>query len=242
MIAVVPAIDIIGGRCVRLTKGNYADCRSYDASPLEMASRYADCGVRRIHMVDLDGAKAAAPRNLKTLESIATKVDLELEWGGGISSDEALESVFNAGAASAVIGSIAVREPDSMRRWLRTYGPQAIMLGADARNGRISVNGWQEDSSLSIEELIRTFIHDSVREVICTDISCDGMLQGPSFGLYSRLMDLFPGIVFTASGGVSCMGDIAALSEAGVPKVIVGKAVYEGRITLKEIEQWSQNA
>lgn len=242
MIGIVPAIDIIGGRCVRLTKGDYADCKVYDASPVDMAARYADCGVRRIHMVDLDGAKASSPCNLKTLESVATKVGLELEWGGGISSDEALKSVFDAGATSAVIGSVAVRRPESMRRWLKGYGPDAIILGADARGGKVAVSGWQEDSAMELEDLIASFLPDSLKEVICTDIACDGMLQGPSFDLYSKLMKRFPGTIFTASGGISCMDDVRRLSDAGVPKVIVGKAIYEGKITLKEIGQWSQNA
>jgi len=242
MIGIVPAIDIIGGRCVRLTKGDYADCKVYDASPVDMAARYADCGVRRIHMVDLDGAKASSPSNLNTLEAVAAKIGLELEWGGGISCDEALKSVFNAGATSAVIGSVAVRRPESMRRWLNGYGPDAIILGADARGGKVAVSGWQEDSAVELEDLIASFLPDSLKEVICTDIACDGMLQGPSFDLYCKLMDRFPDTIFTASGGISCMDDIRRLSDAGVPKVIVGKAIYEGKITLKEIEQWSQNA
>jgi len=242
MIGIVPAIDIIEGRCVRLTKGDYGDCKIYDASPVEMAACYADCGVSRIHMVDLDGAKASRPCNLRTLEAVAGKVGLELEWGGGISSDAALESVFSAGATSAVIGSVAVRKPESMRLWLKQYGSDAIILGADVRDGKVAVNGWQEDSAMNLEDLISSFLPDALKEVICTDISCDGMLQGPSFDLYSRLLEKFPGIVFTASGGISCMDDIRRLSETGLQKVIVGKAIYEGRITLKEIEKWSLNA
>lgn len=242
MISIVPAIDVIGGRCVRLTRGDYTDCKVYDASPVEMAERYADCGVERIHLVDLDGAKAGRPCNLKTLETIAVKVGLELEWGGGISSDAALKSIFDAGASAAVIGSVAVRNPEWMRSWLKRYCPGAIILGADARDGKVAVSGWLEDSAIALEDLIESFIPDSLKEVICTDISRDGMLQGPSFDLYSRLTSRFPDIVFTASGGVSCMDDIRRLSEAGMPKVIVGKAVYEGRITLKDIEKWSRNA
>ena len=242
MTSIVPAIDIIGGRCVRLTKGDYTACKTYDASPVDMASSYADCGVRRIHLVDLEGAKAGAPRNLATLEKIASRTGLELEWGGGLSSDEALKSAFDAGATSGIIGSVAVRRPEALSLWLKAYGPDAIILGADARDGKVSVSGWQEDSAVTLEALIGSFIPDGLKEVICTDISRDGMLQGPSFKLYEDLMTCFPELVFTASGGISCMDDVRRLADASVPKVIVGKAIYEGRITLKEIEQWSLNA
>ena len=227
---------------MRLTKGDYAACKTYDSSPFDMALSYADCGVGRIHLVDLDGAKAGSPRNLATLEKIASGTCLELEWGGGLSSDEALKSAFNAGATSGIVGSVAVRKSEAMRGWLKAYGPDAVILGADARDGKVSVSGWQEDSAITLEGLIESFLPDGLKEVICTDISRDGMLQGPSFGLYESLMARFPELVFTASGGISRMDDIRRLASAGVPKVIVGKAIYEGRITLKEIERWSLNA
>ena len=242
MIEIIPAIDIIEGRCVRLSKGDYLQKKVYDASPLDMAMQYADCGVRRIHLVDLDGAKASRPVNLKTLETIASKVGQELEWGGGLSSDEALRSCFDAGAGCGIIGSVAVKQAELMHGWLRRFGPEKIILGADVRGRKVAVKGWQEDSEVSIDNLISSFLPDSLSQVICTDISRDGMLQGPSFGLYSELADSFPSVTFTVSGGISSFRDIEKLEEMGQKKVIVGKAVYEGRITLKQIEQWSRNA
>lgn len=242
MIEIIPAIDIIDGRCVRLTKGDYSQKKVYDSSPVDMALQYADCGVKRIHLVDLDGAKASEPRNLKTLEQIASKVDVEIEWGGGISGDDALRSMFDAGADCGIIGSIAVRQPDLMHGWLKAFGPERIILGADVRGRMIAVKGWLEDSAVSIEKLIGDFLPDGLSQVICTDISRDGMLQGPSFELYTELQDLFPDIIFTVSGGISSFDDVEKLDAMGQKRVIVGKAIYEGRISLKQIEQWSQNA
>lgn len=247
MIDIVPAIDIIGARCVRLTKGDYSSTRIYDALPEEMALKYASCGVKRIHIVDLDGARISSPSNLRTLEKVAGLLlregfSAEVEWGGGISSSEALSSVFNAGAACAIIGSVAVKEPGLMHSWLTTYGPSRIVLGADVRDGFVSVSGWQEDSPVKINELLEEYLPDSLEQVICTDISRDGMLQGPSFDLYASLKDAYPGIVFTVSGGICSMADIERLDGMGLRKVIVGKAIYEGRITLEDIEKWSQNA
>lgn len=242
MISIVPAIDIIDGRCVRLTKGDYSSKKIYDASPVDMAQRYADCGVARIHLVDLDGAKAAQPCNLKTLEQIASKVSIELEWGGGIAGGKSLKEVFDAGADAAIIGSIAVRKPELFKLWLKESGGSKCILGADVRNSSVAISGWQEDSRMSLDELLAKFIPDGLKEVICTDISKDGMLQGPAFELYDKLQGDYPGLVFTVSGGISSMDDIRKLSELGLPKVIVGKAIYENRISLKEIEEWSLNA
>lgn len=242
MIEIIPAIDIIDARCVRLTKGDYGQKKVYDSSPVDMAMAYADCGVKRIHLVDLDGARESVPRNLKTLEQIASKVDIETEWGGGISGDGALKDVFDAGATCGIIGSIAVRQPELMHGWIKAFGPDRIILGADARNGKIAVKGWLEDSSMSINELIDSFVPDGLSQVICTDISRDGMLQGPSFGLYEELQETYKDIIFTVSGGISTFDDIVRLDGMKLKRVIVGKAIYEGRITLKQIEQWSQNA
>ena len=242
MIEIIPAIDIIEGRCVRLSKGDYGQKKVYDSSPLDMALQYADCGVKRIHLVDLDGAKVSHPVNLKTLEAIASKVGLEIEWGGGLSSDEALRSSFSAGATCGIIGSVAVKEPELMHGWLKGFGPERIILGADVRGKMIAVKGWQEDSEVSVDDLISSFIPDSLSQVICTDISRDGMLQGPSFELYASLAESYPGLIFTVSGGISSFADIERLEEMGQKRVIVGKAIYEGRITLKQIEQWSRNA
>jgi len=242
MTEIVPAIDIIDGKCVRLSKGDYATKKVYDSSVLDMALSYADCGVRRIHMVDLDGAKASEPINLRTLETVASRTSVEIEWGGGIASSQNLRSVLDAGADCPIIGSIAVRQPDLMHAWLKEFGSDRIVLGADARGGKIAVKGWLEDSELGIPELISQFLPDGLRQVVCTDISKDGMLQGPSFELYESLSQQFPQIIFTVSGGISSMADIERIAGMGLPRVIVGKAVYEGRITLKDIEKWSQNA
>lgn len=238
MIEIIPAIDIIDGRCVRLTKGDYGQKKVYDASPVEMAQRYADCGVKRIHMVDLDGAKAGQPVNLATLEAVATKVGVEIEWGGGISSALALESVFNAGATHSIVGSIAATRPELFEQWLSQFGSKMI-LGADVKEGFIAIKGWQETAAMRIDDLLGRY--SGLKETICTDISRDGMLQGPSFELYTRLQKDFPSISVTVSGGISSMDDIRTLDRLGLRKVIVGKAIYENRITLKDIELWSQS-
>lgn len=240
MIQIIPAIDIIEGRCVRLAKGDYDRQKVYDAQPLDMAKAYEQAGVERLHLVDLDGAKAGGPQNLATLEQIASHTSLEIEFGGGIKSSDALQAVFDCGATYAIAGSIAARQPEIFQEWLLAYGPEKMILGADLRDGKISVSGWLEDMDLTIEDMIARF--PAVTQIICTDIAKDGMLQGPSFDLYTDLQGRYPAIDFTVSGGISSMGDIERLSEAGLRKVIVGKAIYENRITLKDIERWSQNA
>ena len=242
MTEIIPAVDIIDGRCVRLSKGDYATKKVYDASPVDMALSYMDCGVRRIHLVDLDGAKISSPANLATLEKIASKVDLELEWGGGIANSADLDSVFSAGATQAIIGSVAVRQPEQFSRWLGEFGPARMILGADVRGRLVAVKGWTEDSDKTIASLIEAFIPGGLSQVICTDITRDGMLQGPNFPLYEELTSSYPGITFTVSGGISSIDDIEKAASLGLPRVIVGKAIYEGRITLKDIEKWSQNA
>lgn len=240
MIEIIPAIDVIGGRCVRLTKGDYDRMKVYDASPVDMAKAYADCGVRRIHMVDLDGAKAGAPVNLKTLEAVRSAIGIEVEWGGGISGADALRSAFDAGADCSIIGSVAARDPELFASWLAAFGPSRMILGADVKDGLVAVKGWQESVPLGVEDLIAKF--DGLTQVICTDISRDGMLQGPSFDLYTTLQEKFDDIDFTVSGGISSMQDIERLEALHLRKVIVGKAIYEGRITLIDIEKWSLNA
>ena len=243
MIRIVPAIDLIGGRCVRLTRGDYATKKVYDASPVETARRYADCGVQRIHLVDLDGAKASRPCNLSVLEQIAAAVPCELEWGGGIASSEDLARVFDAGASHAIIGSVAALQPERFEEWLSRWGSRMI-LGADARQTegrwRVAVKGWQEEAPLSLDAILRRFAGRELREAIVTDIGRDGMLQGPTTSLYVQLQAAFPQVAFTVSGGVSSMDDIRALDAAGLQKAIVGKALYENRITLKDIALWSQ--
>lgn len=256
MIRIVPAIDLIGGRCVRLTRGDYATKKVYDASPVETARQYADCGVQRIHLVDLDGAKASRPCNLAVLEQIAATVSCELEWGGGIATTDDVERVFSAGATHAIVGSVAALQPERFEEWLSRWGSRMI-LGADARQTegrpvplvkesdplarwRVAVKGWQEEAPLSLDAILRRFAGWELREAIVTDIGRDGMLQGPTTGLYVQLQAAFPQVTFTVSGGVSSMDDIRALDAAGLQKAIVGKALYENRITLKDIALWSQ--
>ena len=240
-IEIIPAIDIIEGRCVRLSQGDYDRKKIYDASPLDMAKKYADCGVKRLHIVDLDGAKASKPMNLKVLEAGSAVKGLEIEWGGGIKSDVALNDVFNAGASFAVVGSVASRKPELFQKWLEQYGGDRMVLGADVSNGKIAVNGWLETDEIGIEDLTERFLPYGLERCIVTEISRDGMLQGPATELYVDLQKHFPTINFTVSGGVSSIDDIIKLDEAGLKSVIVGKAIYENRIPLKFIEEWLQN-
>ena len=241
MIQIIPAIDIIDGRCVRLTKGDYSLKTVYDGAPEDVALSYADCGVRRIHIVDLDGAKLSCPQNLRSLEKIASRVNCEIEWGGGIKDDRALRDVFNAGGTKAIVGSVAALKPELFELWLKRYG-KAMILGADIREGKVSVSGWQEDTPLRVEDMVERFAPFGLEEVIVTDISRDGMLQGPSDSLYTVLQERYPANSFTVSGGISSMADIERLNALGLRKVIVGKAIYEKKISLKDIEKWSQSA
>ncbi len=238
---IIPAIDIIEGRCVRLSQGDYAQTKVYDANPVDMAKRYADCGVKRIHVVDLDGAKASSPKNLKTLEKIAVGADVEIEWGGGIKSEESLRALFDYGATYAIVGSVAAQNQMLFAEWLARYGGERMVLGADVRGGKVAVNGWQQEVELTIDDLVGEFLPMGLSQVICTDISRDGMLQGPSFGLYTRLQEQYGAVDFTVSGGISAMKDIEECDRLGLRKVIVGKAIYENRITLKDIERWLLN-
>lgn len=240
MIEISPAIDIVSGRCVRLSKGDFRTGKVYDVDPVEMAARLAGCGVRRIHVVDLDGARDSRPRNLDVLERITSTVNVEIEWGGGISSADALREAFRAGASQVVVGSVAALEPETFEEWLALYGGGRLVLGADVRDGRVSVKGWQEDTDMTAGALVERFLPYGLREVICTDISRDGMLLGPSASIYADLQRRFGTLVVTVSGGVSSMEDIRALDALGLKRVIVGKAIYEGRISMEEIAQWSQ--
>ena len=239
MINVIPAIDLIDGKCVRLTKGDYNQKKQYNASPLDMALRYQDIGIRRLHVVDLDGAKSSSPKNLHVLEEIAIRTSLEVEWGGGIKSDQALYDAYNAGADYLIVGSVAVNKPDLFARWLDEYGGGRLILGADVNEGRVAINGWLEKSKQTIDALIDRFIPHGLSEIICTDISKDGMLQGPTFDLYARLQAKYPEQDIIVSGGISKMDDIRRLDEMHLRHVIVGKAIYEGRITLEELKQFT---
>ncbi len=239
MLQIIPAIDIIGGHCVRLSQGDYAQCMAYDVLPEEMAARYADCGVTRVHVVDLDGAKAAAPQNLRTLERLAKVGGIEIEWGGGVKSSTALRQVFDAGATYAVVGSVAAKRPDDFAAWLTRFGAVRMVLGADVRGGKVAVAGWKEEVDLTIDDMVTRFLPQGLSQVVCTDISRDGMLEGPAYDLYVRLQTAYPSVDFTVSGGISSMDDIYRLAELGLRRVIVGKAIYEQRISLKELERWN---
>lgn len=232
---ILPAIDIIGGRCVRLSQGDYNQQTQYEAMPVDMVKQYVAHGFKRIHVVDLDGAKASSPQNLDTLSELAAVPGAEIEWGGGIKSVEALGAVFDAGAKYAVVGSVAAKQPELFEQWLKMFGHERIVLGADVREGRVAVNGWQEEMDVTIDDLVDRFLKYDLSQVICTDISRDGMLQGPATELYVRLQKKYPKVDFTVSGGISSMTDIHALKAAHLRRVIVGKAIYEGRITLDEL-------
>ena len=240
MIEIIPAIDLIDGRCVRLTQGDYSQTKVYDAEPLEMAKRYADCGIRRLHVVDLDGAKAKEPCNLRVLEKLANATSLDIEWGGGIKSSDALRMAVDAGAARVICGSVAVDNRALFAEWLQQFGHRRVILGADVRNGQVATHGWLKDGGVGVNELVEEFLPAGLSQLICTDISKDGMLQGPNFALYTNLQSRFPMVDVTLSGGIGSMEDIQQADRLGIRAAIVGKAIYEGRITLKNLEQWLQ--
>ena len=235
---IIPAIDLMDGKCVRLTQGDYGQKKEYSADPLDMAMQYADSGVTRLHVVDLDGAKAKKPCNLAVLERIATRTSLDVEWGGGIKDASALRSALDAGAGRIICGSIAVDDRAAFSEWLAQFGPSRIILGADVRDGKVATHGWLKDSGLALEELMRWYVPEGLSQMICTDISKDGMLQGPDFGFYVSLKEQWPTVDVTLSGGISCMDDLVKAEELGIHSVIVGKAIYEGRISLKDLESW----
>jgi phosphoribosylformimino-5-aminoimidazole carboxamide ribotide isomerase len=237
MIEIIPAIDIFDGRCVRLTQGDYDRQTTY-GDPVDIALSYRDAGFKRLHLVDLDGAKTSCPVHLGVLEHIAAATNMDIQYGGGIKTKTALKSVFDAGASRAIGGSIAVIAPELFREWLFEFTPQRLILGADVRNGWIATHGWLENSEISLPEIIRQFLPNGLSQVICTDISKDGMLSGPNFELYKELLETFPTLSVTVSGGIASMEDIAGLNEAGMQSVIVGKALYEGRITIKQITDY----
>ena len=239
---IIPAIDLMDGRCVRLTQGDYGQKKEYSADPLDMAKQYEGCGVTRLHVVDLDGAKAKQPCNLRTLEKIAAGTSLDIEWGGGIKDSSALRSALDAGAGRIICGSIAVDNRDEFTAWLSEFGPSRIILGADVRDGKVATHGWLKDSGLVLDELMSWYVPCGLNQMICTDISKDGMLLGPDFDFYTGLKDAWPSVDVTLSGGVGSMEDLDKAAGLGIHSVIVGKAIYEGRITLKELESWLQNA
>lgn len=238
MIEIIPAIDIIDGKCVRLSQGDYAQKTIYNEDPLEVALEFQDAGVKRLHLVDLDGAKAQHIVNWKVLERIASKTDLTIDFGGGLKSDDDLKVAFDCGAQMVTGGSIAVKDPVTFLAWLERYGAERIILGADANKGMIAVSGWQEESTQEILPFINEYAAKGITKVISTDISKDGMLTGPSFDLYKEILGELPELYIIASGGISNFEDILQLDADKVPAVIVGKAIYEQRISMAQIEKY----
>ncbi len=236
MIELIPAIDIIDGKCVRLSQGDYNTKKVYGECPADMAKRFEDVGIKRLHVVDLDGAKASHIVNYKALESIASKTNLTIDFGGGLKTDDDLRIAFESGASMVTGGSIAVKKPNVFEGWLKKYGGEKIILGADVKERKIAVSGWIENTDVDLFEFLKDYISKGVWKVICTDIAKDGMLKGPSIELYKDILKEHPTLHLIASGGVSSMADIKALDEAGVPAVIFGKAIYEGRIKVEELK------
>ena len=237
MIELIPAIDLIGGQCVRLTQGNYAAKTVYSTDPAQIARQLERQGFRRLHVVDLDGAKSKHIVNAATLKAITSATSLVVDFGGGIKTDADIETAFDNGAAMVSIGSVAVPSPDLFTRWLHKYGPDRIILGADVRNGKVSINGWKEDSGEDLLPFLSRYVEQGVRHVLCTDISRDGMLSGPAAELYSQVMAAYPTLHLIASGGVGSNADIIDLNRRGIPAVVFGKAYYEGKIDIEQLRQ-----
>ncbi len=232
---IIPAIDIIGGKCVRLTNGDYGLQKIYNDNPVEVAKQFEDAGITRLHMVDLDGAKAGNIVNLKVLEAVANSTKLVIDFGGGIKKINDIESVFNAGAAIATIGSLAVKHPEILEEWLMEFGASRFLIGADVLDENIKISGWLEDGGINVFNFIGKMISLGVTHIFCTDISKDGAMQGPSFELYKRIITEHPEINLIASGGVTSLSDLQQLKEIGCNAAIVGKAIYEGQVTLEEL-------
>ena len=238
MIELIPAIDIIDGKCVRLSQGDYDTKKIYNENPLEVAKEFEANGIQRLHVVDLDGAKSSHVVNYKALDAIAGHTSLTIDFGGGIKTDEDLVITFENGAHMVTLGSVAVKKPELFKKWLHQYGAEKIILGADVKDNRISVSGWLEEGPQELMPFLTDYTQEGVSKVLCTDISRDGMLQGPSIELYKQVMQRFPTMHLIASGGVSGVDDIIRLDEAGIPAVVFGKALYEGRITMKDLKRF----
>ena len=238
---VIPAIDLIGGKCVRLSQGDYSRKTDYHDDPLEMAKRFEGVGLARLHLVDLDGAKAKKIVNGDVLQRICSGTQLAVDFGGGIQAQEELEKAFALGARQVTGGSIAVRNPSLFETWIDTFGADRIILGADAKDKKIAVGGWEETTALELIPFIREYYQKGIREVICTDVAKDGLLQGPSFDLYTEILQELPDLKLIASGGVSCLKDLEDLQKIGVYGTIVGKAYYEGKVSLEELAQFHEN-
>ncbi|MBX9732658.1 MAG: 1-(5-phosphoribosyl)-5-[(5-phosphoribosylamino)methylideneamino]imidazole-4-carboxamide isomerase [Chitinophagaceae bacterium] len=234
---IIPAIDIINGKCVRLTQGDYTQMKVYNEDPVEVAKQFEDAGLQRLHLVDLDGAKAGAVKNWKVLENISRYTKLSIDFGGGIKQQSDLETVFNAGAAFATIGSLAVKSPETFKSWIDIYGAYKFLLGADVKDEKIAVSGWLETTDINLFDFITEYTSKGITQVFCTDISKDGKLEGPAVSLYEKVVNHFPDLHFIASGGVSSIEDIIQLKNIGCKGVIIGKAIYEGRITIEQLKK-----
>ncbi len=235
---IIPAIDVIDGKCVRLEQGNYDKITLYHKEPLEVAKKFENAGLKRLHLVDLDGAKAGAVKNWKVLEVIAGKTSLVIDFGGGIKTEKDVEIVFNSGSSLATIGSIAVKDEEEFVKWLLKFGAEKFLLGADVKNEKITISGWQEETKIWIYDFIQKYIDHRVKQVFCTDVSKDGKLEGPAIDLYKNIISKFPELFFIASGGVSSVDDLKKLEEIGCKAAIVGKAIYEDRITLHQLKEF----
>lgn len=238
MIEIIPAIDLIDGKCVRLSQGDYSQKTIYNENPLEVAKMFEGAGIARLHLVDLDGAKAHHIVNHKVLEKIATQTNLIIDFGGGLKSDSDLEIAFNSGAKMVTGGSIAVKNSEVFSSWIKKYGGERIILGADVKNEKIAVGGWIETTDIELMPFVSSYLNQGLNKVICTDISKDGMLQGPSIDLYKKMIAIEPNMYLIASGGVSSIDDIEQLNNVGIPAVITGKAIYEGKINLKDLARY----
>ena len=234
---IIPAIDIIDGQAVRLEQGDYAKVSLYHKFPLEVAKKFEDAGLKRLHLVDLDGAKAGAVKNWKVLEEIAARTSLLIDFGGGIKSEKDVKIVFNSGAVMATIGSIAVKDELEFEKWLLQFGTDKFLLGADVKDEKIVIGGWQETTDITVYDFIQKYIEQGVRQIFCTDVKKDGKLEGPSLDLYKKIIEKFPGLNLIASGGVSSIKDLEDLRKAGCKGVIVGKAIYENKISLIELQK-----
>jgi phosphoribosylformimino-5-aminoimidazole carboxamide ribotide isomerase len=234
-IEIIPAIDIMYGKCVRLTQGDYNSQKIYNENPLEVARQFEDAGLKRLHLVDLDGAKEGRVKNWNVLETIAGKTSLVIDFGGGIGTANDLRIVFESGAAFATVGSVAVKNESLLREWMLIWGSDKFLLGADVRDEKISITGWTVDTDIRIYDFIEKYIKAGIKQIFCTDIHLDGAMKGPSIDLYRKILELFPDLYFIASGGIRSLDDIYRLDETGCRGAIVGKAIYEGMITLKDL-------
>ena len=239
---IIPAIDIIEGKCVRLTQGDYDQKTVYNEDPLEVAKEFEDHGINYLHLVDLDGAKSSRIVNYKVLERLATKTNLQIDFGGGIKTDQDINIAFESGAHQITGGSIAVKDKDLFLKWLDHYGPDKIILGADSRDGYISTDGWLKSSELSLLDFVQGYVNRGIKRVISTDISRDGMLQGPATALYQNMISAVPDLKLIASGGISHIDELPELARIGCEGVIIGKAIYEGRISLKQLVNFSSKS